>query len=156
MRRARALLPLIAALTAGCAGLWLPARLPDCSGPLPDAAALPRGDFALREELRVTGPGVELALELAAERRGDRLVLVGFDPLGARLFHVVQQGEESEAESRLGRALPIAPLDVLLDLHAARLASGAGDTPVEVQRPGCAHRSHFVQLDRQPLPPSHD
>ena len=30
VRRARALLPLIAAFTAGCAGLGLPARLPDC------------------------------------------------------------------------------------------------------------------------------
>ena len=155
MRRAAVLALLAALATLACTTLRPPPRLPGCPGALVDAAALPGGDFALRERLRVSGPDVDLALDLAVERRGDRLVLVAFDPLGARVFSAVQVGVEVEADSRLGRLLPIAPQTVLRDLHAARFAAAASDAErVTVERPGCAHRATFTRIEQRTLPPA--
>ena len=153
----RAALALLAALAPlACALPRLPDRVAECPGPLADVASLPGGDYALREKLRVRGPGVDSAFELVAERRGARLVLVAFDPLGARAFSAVQEGLAVEVESKLGRLLPIAPLDVLRDLHVARLATEASEDRVSVKRPGCEHRSSFVRVERRALAPSTD
>lgn len=140
----------------GCAWLgapWLPPRLGECPGPLVPAGEIPGGDFVLRERVRVRGGEVDLGLLLVAERRGDRLVLVAFNPFGAKAFSVVQEGLDVEATSHLGPALPVPPGNVLRDLHAARFA-GPADTPerVEVARPGCGYTATFARVERRPLP----
>jgi hypothetical protein len=99
----------------------------------------------------VTGGEVDVALELVAERRGPRLVVVGFDAFGAKLFAVTQRGLDVEAESFRGRALPVPPRNVLRDLHAARFARPDAPADVAVARPGCGYRARFVSLERREL-----
>ena len=145
----------MAALGLGCAWLSVATapRIDDCAGPLVPVDAIPGGDFALRERLRLVGEGVDLGLELLAERRGERLVVVGFNAFGARVFSLVQQGDAiTERDEPLGRALPVPPENVLRDLHAARFA--APDTPdrVELRRPGCSYTATFVRVEQRALP----
>jgi Protein of unknown function (DUF3261) len=151
----RAALGLPAAFALGCAALsvWTAPRIDACGGPLVPVARIPGGDFALRERVRIAGGGVDLGLELLAERRGDRLVVVGLDAFGARAFSLVQQGAEiAETDAPLGRALPVPPENVLRDLHGARFS--APDTPdrVELRRPGCDYTATFVRVERRALP----
>jgi uncharacterized protein DUF3261 len=151
---ARAGLALLAMAALGCTTLSVltAPHIDACAGPLVPAAQIPGGDFALRERVRVAGEGVDLGLELLAERRGDRLVVVGFNSFGARVFSLVQEGEEiTQRDEPLGRALPIPADNLLRDLHAARFS--APDTPdrVELRRPGCGYTATFVRVDRRPL-----
>jgi hypothetical protein len=137
---------------SGCAWLSIATapRIDSCDGPLVPVAEIPGGDFVLRERVRVAGQGVDLGLELLAERRGDRLVVVGFNSFGARVFSLVQDGGEvAQRDEPLGRALAVPPDDVLRDLHAARFA--APDTPdrVEIHRPGCSYTATFVRVERR-------
>jgi hypothetical protein len=140
-------------LAWGCAGvpLGLP-RVADCAGPLPDTAEIPGGDFVLRERIRVEAPGIELALELLTERRGDRLVLVGFDAFGARALSVVQTGRSLDSDARFGRALPIDPESLLRDVHAAGRLDADAPARDAVRRDGCEHTTRFVRLERRALP----
>src|SRR5206468_2307162 len=111
-----------AALLLGCATfpLTAPPRIADCAGPLLSTAQIPGGDFLLRERVRVAGGGVDLGLELLAERRADRLVVVGFNEFGAKVFSAVQRDLAVETDAPLGRALAVSPENVLRDLHEAR------------------------------------
>lgn len=142
----------LAALALGCATFSLPPpRIPDCAGPLVPTAEIPGGDFRLRERVRFVGAGVDLGLELLAERRGDRLVVIGFNEFGARVFSAVQRGVEVESDDRLGRALEISPQNVLRDLHAARFRAPESGERVEVRRTGCAYSATFARVERRPL-----
>jgi hypothetical protein len=137
----------IAASALGCAWLSVATapRIDECEGPLVPVAEIPGGDLTLRERVRIAGQGVDLGLELLAERRGDRLVVVGFNAFGARVFSLVQQGSEIvERDEPLGRALPIPPDNVLRDLHAARFSAAENPLRVEVRRPGCGYTATFV------------
>ena len=144
---------LFATFLLGCTILQV-ARAPhiaDCDGPLLPAAEIPGGDFRLRERVRFEGGGVDLGLELLAERRGDRLVLIGFNGFGARVFSAVQQGTVVESDSSLGRALEIPPGNVLRDLHAARFFHPESGERTVVQRSGCGYTATFVRVERRPL-----
>lgn len=139
--------------TLGCATLpiGLP-RVPDCPGELADTATLPGGDFVLRERVRIEASDVDLAVEVIAERRGERLVLVAFDAFGARAASVVQTGVDTEVDAPMGRAFPIGPLDLLRDAHAAgRFAADAAERD-RVRRAGCAHTASFLRVERRELP----
>jgi len=156
MRRPR-LLPILLALPlAGCAtlSLWLyrPPRLADCPGILTSTRALPPGDFLLRERARVTGGQVDVGFELVAERRADRLVVVGLDAFGAKAFAVTQQGLDVEPRSFRGRALQVPPENVLRDLWAAHRLAPNAPPRAEVARPGCGYRTTFVTVERRALP----
>lgn len=144
-------LSLLAAATLGCALLGVGPRIADCPGPLLDVAEIPGGDFALRERLRVEGEGIDRALELIVERRGDRLVVVALGAFGERAFSAVQQGSEVHSESPLGRALGFPPANVLRDLHAARFFRDDSPERVEVSRPGCGYRAHLLRVERRAL-----
>lgn len=109
---------LLAASLAGCASLGLPARLADCPGPLRDTREI-AGDFVRQERMRVRGGGVDAAFGLVLEKRGERLVVLGFNAFGAKAFALRQSGLAVESESFLGRALPVPPENVLRDLHRA-------------------------------------
>ena len=142
----------IAALALGCAALpHLPARIPDCEGPLVPTAQIPGGDFRLRERVRFVGAGVDLGLELLAERRADRLVVIGFNEFGARVFSAVQSGSAVEIDARLGRALAVPPENVLRDLHEARFFHPESGERVEVRRTGCDYTATFVRVERRAL-----
>ena len=118
----------LAALGLGCRHwLGLPAALPDCPGELVATEELP-GEFLWRESVRVRGPGVDAALELAVQRRGQELALVGLSPLGARLFSVTQRGLTTAVDAPVARALEGPPLNLLRDLHRVRFLS-AGEPP---------------------------
>ena len=141
-----------ALLALGCATLpiGLP-YVPDCAGALVDTTALPGGDFTLRERVRIEARDVDVALEVVAERRGEQLVLVGFDAFGARAFSVVQTGVATETDAPMGRAFPIGPLNLLRDAHAAgRFAPDAVERDA-VRREGCEHTANFVRVERREL-----
>jgi len=137
----------------GCA--WLPFltadRIADCPGPLVSAGEIPGGDFLLRERVRIAGGGVDLGLELLAERRADRLVLIGFNEFGARVFSAVQSGSAVEIDARLGRALAVPPENVLRDLHEARFFHPESGERVDVHRAGCDYTATFVRVERRAL-----
>ncbi|MBM4335247.1 MAG: DUF3261 domain-containing protein [Deltaproteobacteria bacterium] len=76
-------------------------------------------DFLIHERIRVRGHRVDEAYGLVAQKSGDRLVLIGLTPFGATAFTLVQVGLEVQSESRLGRALPVPPENVLRDFHRA-------------------------------------
>ena len=152
---ARAAIALLAALALGCATLSVltAPRIDACEGPLVPVAQIPGGDFALRERVRVAGEGVDLGLELLAERRDDRLVVVGFNAFGARVFSLVQEREQvTQRDEPLGRALPVPPENLLRDLHAARFSAPETPDRVELRRPGCGYTATFVRVEWRPLP----
>ena len=143
---------LCAALALGCAALpRLPARIADCPGPLVPAADIPGGDFRLRERVRIAGGGVDLGLELLAERRGDRLVVIGWNAFGARVFSAVQTGVAIQTDAPLGRAFEIPPENVLRDLHEARFFHPESAERTDVHRSGCDYTATFVRVERRPL-----
>lgn len=119
---------------AGCAALPLPHyAVASCPGPLRPTDEI-EGDFLLRQRLRVVTPSRELALDLAVEKRGDLLVLLGFDAFGGKVLRLTQQGVETHDASLPPPALEIPPLNVLRDLHRARFLAlpappgGEGET----------------------------
>jgi hypothetical protein len=141
-----------ALLFVGCAG-WPPGvpRVPDCRGSLADTAALPGGDFLLRERARVEAGEIAVGLELTIERRGARLVVVAFDPFGAAVFTAVQTDGALELDDRLGRIASIDPETLLADLHAGPLRSSGAHEREVVVRPGCHHTTTFVRIERRSL-----
>lgn len=137
----------------GCASLPFaaPPRLADCAGPLVSTSDIPGGDFRLRERVRIAGGGVDLGLELLAERRADRLVVVAFNEFGAKVFSAVQRGLAVESDAPLGRALAVPPENVLRDLHEARFLHPESADRVVVRRPGCDYTATFVRVERRAL-----
>jgi hypothetical protein len=120
--RGRALLVVLLGASIGaCRGLPLarPAALPECPGPLRATGEI-EGDFLLRARIRLAAGAIDAPLQLAVEKRGDVLVLVGFDPFGAKLFTVRQRGRETEVEALPAPVLPVPPRNVLRDLHRVR------------------------------------
>ena len=149
----RAAAGICAAFAFGCAALQLATspRIAECGGPLLATTEIPGGDFRLRERVRIAGGGVDLGLELLAERRADRLVVIAFNEFGARVFSLVQRGSEVESEAKLGRALAVPPENVLRDLHEARFFHPEAGERVEVRRPGCDYTATFVRVERREL-----
>jgi hypothetical protein len=142
----------LAVLVLGCAALPRPpARIADCEGPLVPTADIPGGDFRLRERVRIAGGGVDLGLELLAERRADRLVVIGWNAFGARAFSIVQRGTLVESDAPLGRALEVSPENVLRDLHEARFFHPESGERTDVHRRGCDYTATFVRVERRPL-----
>ena len=142
----------IAVLALGCAALpFAPPRIADCEGPLLATNEIPGADFRLRERVRITGDRVDLGLELLAERRADRLVVIAFNEFGARVFSAVQRGTTVESDAPLGRALAVPPENVLRDLHEARFFHPESGDRVVVRRSGCDYSATFVRVERRAL-----
>ena len=142
-----------AALLIGCTALSLARapRIAECPGPLLATTDIPGGDFRLRERVRIAGGRVDLGFELLAERHADRLVVIGFNEFGARVFSAVQRGLAVETDAKLGRALAVPPENVLRDLHEARFFHPESGDRIEVRRPGCDYTATFVRVERRPL-----
>jgi hypothetical protein len=111
-RRAALALPLALA----CASL--PPRLPACGGPLRSTEGI-AGDFTRHERIRVQGERVDESFGLVLQKTGDRLVVLGTNAFGAKVFAVTQRGTDLDAKSFVGRALSVPPENVLRDLHRA-------------------------------------
>jgi hypothetical protein len=123
-----------------------------------DSRALPDG-LRLREQVRVRAEGgVDWGMTLVAEKRGAELAVVALDGFGGKLFTIVQRGTDAEVERAFGRRMAWPPLNVLRDLHAARLgaaldardavehASGEGGRArAVVRRPRCGSESTWVE-----------
>ncbi len=90
-------------------------RVPLCEGPLTSTELIPDG-LRLRQQHRVRAGAVDLALDLVAEKTSGRLVVVGFNVLGAKSFAVTQRGLEVEVE-RFVPFQSVPPENVLRDLH---------------------------------------
>ena len=153
----------------GCAslGLGLARVLPDggreCPGPLVPTQQI-EGEFRIRQRVRVQGEDLDWRLELVTQKRGDELVLVGLDAFGAKSFVVTQRGSEVSVERPRGR-LPLAPGNLLRDLHRARFApAGASPEPgvtlarpnpdeVTIEHERCGYRIHLVTFEQTPLAP---
>jgi hypothetical protein len=147
----RLLLVFLLLAPGGCATVsWLlhpPARLPACPGPIPPADTLPADDLRWRDRVRYRGGEVDVGFVLVAEKRAGRLVLVALNSFGAQVFSVIQQQDEIEADSRLGRALQVPPETVLRDWHAARAAALEPPARLELSRPECGYAVTFVAED---------
>ncbi len=127
MRERGALTGLVVAalLVSGCGltRLWnLPPRIPDCPGFLVPTGEIP-GDFVVSQRMRVTSGSVNAGLDLAVQKSGDELVVVGFTILGAKAFVLTQRGTRVEVRDLLGRASPLPPRNVLRDIHRIEFAA---------------------------------
>jgi hypothetical protein len=129
-----------------------PPRLAACPGPIPSTATLPAGDRVWHDRARYRGGDVDAGFALVAEKRGERLVLVGFDGFGARAFSVTQQGDALDVDARLGRALAVPPETLLRDWHALRAAGTAPPATVVLARPECGYEATFAPEHDRSLP----
>jgi hypothetical protein len=150
----RALLAALLLAAPGCATLrfWLdpPPRLAACPGPIPGLDALPPGDLVWHDRVRYRGSdgAVDAGFALVAEKRGERLVLVGLDRFGGRAFSVTQAASVIEADARMGRLLAVPPETVLRDWHALR---AAGAEQLRLARPECGYEANFVTESRHAI-----
>ena len=151
----RLLVLLLPFATTGCLTLSLllhpPPRLSACPGPIPSTSALPGGDLVWRDRVRYRGGEVDAGFTLVAEKRGERLVLVGLNAFGARAFSVTQEQLRVEADARLGRALQVPPETVLRDWHALRAAGAEPPATLELARPECGYVATFAAEESRPL-----
>jgi hypothetical protein len=102
-------------------------------------------DFALQARYRATSGGRSEALLLVAEKRGDRLVLAGVDPLGHLVFALTQTGADVRRDRHVRALFPFAPENALRDLErvrfpAAAAAAGPARDEARVERRDGLHR----------------
>jgi hypothetical protein len=150
--------PTCALLVPACALVEVATRprLPRCDGVVQSTRALAPGDRVWRDRARYRGDGVDASFLLIAEKRRERLVLVGLNTFGARVLSVTQEGGHVAADARLGRALEVPPENVLRDWHAARAAGLSVGQPFELARPECGYRATFVLEEARALGPPED
>jgi hypothetical protein len=165
VRRRSARIALLAAIAlAACRHLPLAGgQLAECPGALRSTGEI-RTDFRLEQRVRIRSERDDVALRLAVEKRGPRLVLIGLNPLGAKLFTVIQTGSEASVESLPAAVVQVPPLNVLRDLHRARFlgadvapdvgghaeAVRDGTRVVELWRDGVLLRRSFARVSGRP------
>jgi hypothetical protein len=136
---------------------WLPfasRSIPDCPGEIRSTEEIP-GDFSLREQVTIWEGASEFPFELIAQKKGRELVLIGLSPIGAKLFTLVQIGDDTEVDALPAAALPISPLNVLRDMHRLqRLDSRTSNESLDAdihQRTGCGYSIRFERMSEEPL-----
>lgn len=102
-------------------------RFAGCPGALVSVGEI-REDFLLEQRVRIRSRDANASLRIAVEKRGSRLVLIGLNELGAKLFTVIQTQEDVEVDALPAAVVPVSPLDVLRDLHRIRFL-GTGVRP---------------------------
>lgn len=123
-RRQRLASALLAACVVGggCRHLPPPLRgraLPACPGPLVATTAMP-DDFLVRQRVLISSGHETWPLQLVAQKRGDVLTLLGFHPLGAKLFALQQHGERITLDAAPPPLLEVPPRNLLRDFHRER------------------------------------
>jgi len=141
----RLLVLLAASLTVACPPRLLPGvphvpSFADCPGMLRPSDEID-GAFLLRQDIRLRSEHLDVGVQLIVQKKGARLVLVGFTTLGFKAFTVVQEGTAITVDAPLGPAWAIPPLNLLRDLHRTRF----------LQVPGGPFESGDVQATREDL-----
>jgi hypothetical protein len=151
----RVLAALVLLAAGGCTTMRMllhaPPRLAACPGPIPGTATLPDGDLVWHDRVRYRGGDVDAGFSLVAEKRGERLVLVGLNAFGARAFSVTQEQTQVETDARMGRALAVPPETVLRDWHALRAAGAEPPATLTLARPECGYEATFAAEGVRPL-----
>ena len=138
-------------------------RLEGCPGVLRPTEEI-AGDFRLEQRVHIRAKSGEIALRIVAEKRGPTLVVIGLNPLGVKLFSVIQTKRKVQVDALPARVVPIPPIDVLHDLHRARFldagvapdASGRaegirdGTRIVETWRDGVLRQRRFSRVEGLP------
>jgi hypothetical protein len=121
VREWSALAALLAALVSAACQHLLPGsrHLAGCPGALRPVGEI-QENFLLDQRVRIRSSDADASLRIAVEKRGSQLVLIGLNELGAKLFTVIQTQEDVEVDALPAAVLPVAPLDVLRDLHRVR------------------------------------
>jgi hypothetical protein len=143
---------------SGCSTLLgFPPRIPVCEGALLPTQTL-GPDFVARERLTVVHSDQTVRLDLVLQKRGAELVLIAFDPLGAKLFTVVQRGSETEIDAAPRPLLSVPPLNVLRDVHRARFAAPtdaelvAKGSETRIHNARCGTETTLVRVSERALP----
>lgn len=126
----------------GCAWTWAFHRsgaTASCDGEIVPMSSVP-DDFTLRERQRIASRGQEIMLEIVAEKRGDKLVLVGLHRMGQKAFKIVQAGEKVSVQTYWGRP-PVRPMNVLRDFHRVHFLALAASLPTEDEEERVAIRN---------------
>jgi hypothetical protein len=84
------------------------------------------GDFRLQQSVRIRSGEREIALRLAAEKRGRRLVVVAINAFGAVVFQTVQTDGALDVEALPAPALEVPAVNVLRDLHRVHFLAAQG------------------------------
>ncbi len=128
LRRLLVALVVASLFASGCRHLPPPLRgraVPDCPGLLVATDAIP-GDFLIRQRVLVTAGDESWPLQLVAQKRGDVLTLLGFHPLGAKLFTLQQRGLRVDLDAAPAPLLEIPPRNLLRDFHRERFFAVSG------------------------------
>jgi hypothetical protein len=137
-----------------CAG-WARHTISECPGPA-TATSETTGDFWLRARMRFVAEGVDFPLDVVAQRRAGELVVIGWNPFGAKLFTLVQSDEGLEIDALPRAVMPVAPVNVLRDLDRAGLLrtppSGFERDPVQLPHPQCGYHTDLVIVAHEVLP----
>lgn len=142
-----AALLIVSLLAAGCRHLPPPLRgrsLSDCPGSLVATDAI-AGDFLVRQRVLITAGNESWSLQLVAQKRGDELTLLGFHPLGAKLFTLQQRGDRIAVDAAPPPLLEIPPRNLLRDFHRVRffaIADVGADGAFQERRGGVEIREH--------------
>jgi hypothetical protein len=110
---------LLVGLATACAHGPFGRAVRECPGPLAPTQVM-GADFLARERIEIETGEHSVRLDVAIQKRDDELVIVGFDPLGPKLFQVVQRGTELEVEALPGQVLKVSPENVVRDVHRVR------------------------------------
>lgn len=123
------LVPLLLACLAGCASMQPARKAAQAPAAVPDATAallgvsLPPASFggtaAFDQQISGMVEGNEASLRFRVEIRPERLVMVGFSPLGFPLFTLTHADGRLDVQTTGGRALPFDPRFVLVDFQLA-------------------------------------
>jgi hypothetical protein len=159
MRRAarRAIAATCAIAALACANL--PPRLRRCDGPLRSTQEI-AGDFTRHERIRVRGGRVDESFGLVLQKRGEKLVMLGTNAFGAKVFAVTQVGIALETKSFVGRALSVPPENILRDLHRAHFltpeqqqtsqrTAEPTEHGVRIESKRCGYESVLIELSEQ-------
>jgi hypothetical protein len=110
----------IAAGVAGCSNIpWGPRVLAACPGVLRPIDQI-EGEFVLQHRVRIRTGDLDIPMQIAVQKISDELVVIGFNPIGAKLFSIVQRSRGTEVDALPRAIMPVSPLSVLRDLHRIR------------------------------------
>jgi hypothetical protein len=153
-RAARASLATVPCALVALACISFPPRLRRCEGPLRSTHEI-AGDFTRHERIRVRGGRVDESFGLVLQKRGAKLVVLGTNAFGAKVFAVTQVGDHVETKSFVGPALSVPPENILRDLHRAYFLE-EGERTAEPVPEGirvtsrCGYESLLVRVSEQP------
>ena len=103
----------------GCAGKIPSVATPrptDLTGPLVSSLEIP-GDFIVRQHISVTTPQMNGDFEAIIQSYCGELTIIGFSPLGLKLFSVRQSGQDLEIDALQLNGWSFSPDRILLDVH---------------------------------------